>query len=714
MSSVALKIYGMDCAEEVTVLKKELLPVPGVKNLDFDVLNGKMLVSYDEAKIGTQALLDAVKKTGMRAELYSESRAIEEHGSLWERWGRTTFTTLSGVFLMGGFALHSTLVGVSAAITEGEAPIPLAAKILYLLALILGAWFVLPKAWLSLKRFRPDMNLLMTVAVFGALGIGEWFEAATVAFLFAFSLALESWSVSRARKAIAALMELAPLKARVIDAQGNEREIDAGIISVGTRILVKPGEKIPLDGKVLSGSSSVNQAPITGESLPVNKVVGDEVFAGSINEEGAIEVETVKPASESTLSKIIKLVQEAQSKRSASEQWVEKFARYYTPAIMVLAIAVAVIPPLIFGLLWEKWFYEALVLLVIACPCALVISTPVSIVSSLVAAAKNGVLIKGGTYVEIPARLRVIAMDKTGTLTEGKPQVDTLVPLSGHSEDELLGIATAIEKRSEHPLAQAIVRYAASRNINPPAVENYSAIKGKGATATLNGKSVWVGSHRYLEETGKETPEMHKKLEELSSGGRSVVVIGEEDHVCGFITLADKVRPDAKETVRQLKEAGVERIVMLTGDNTPTALSIAKLTGVDEVRAELLPEDKVSVIEELVAKYQMVAMVGDGVNDAPALARSSLGIAMGAGGSDAALETADIALMKDELSRLPWLVSHSKRTLRTIRQNIFASLGVKALFMVLTLLGHASLWMAIAADMGVSLFVVMNALRLLR
>lgn len=714
MGSVALKIYGMDCAEEVAILKKELSPIPGLKTIDFDVLNGKMLVTYDEEKLSAETLIEVVKKTGMRAEFYSESRAIEQYGSFWERWGRTILTTLSGAFLIGGFAAHSALVGVVVAVTEGEAPMPVAAKILYLLALILGAWFVLPKAWLSLRRFRPDMNLLMTVAVFGALGIGEWFEAATVAFLFAFSLALESWSVSRARRAIAALMELAPLRARVIDDKGNEEEIDAGVVKVGTRILVKPGEKIPLDGKVLSGSSSVNQAPITGESLPVNKALGDEVFAGSINEEGAIEVETVKPASESTLSKIIKLVEEAQSKRSASEQWVEKFAKYYTPIIMALAIVVAVFPPLFFGSLWEKWFYEGLVLLVIACPCALVISTPVSIVSSLVAAAKNGVLIKGGTYVEIPARLRIIAMDKTGTLTEGKPVVDTLVPLSGHSEDELLTIATAIEKRSEHPLAQAIVRFAASRNINPPPVEGYSAIKGKGATATLRGRSVWAGSHRYLEERGKETPEMHSKLEELSAGGRSVVVIGEEDHVCGFITLADKVRADAKETIRLMKKAGIERIVMLTGDNSPTAHAIAKLAGVDEVRAELLPEDKVNVIEELVAQYQLVGMVGDGVNDAPALARSSLGIAMGAGGSDAALETADIALMKDELSRLPWLIHHSKRTLNTIRQNIFASLSVKAIFMIFTLLGHSSLWMAIAADMGVSLFVVANALRLLR
>lgn len=714
MASVALKIYGMDCAEEVAVLKNELSPISGVSSLDFDVLNGKLLVVYDERKMDTSALIQAVKTTGMRAELYSESRAIDEHGTFWEKWGRTTVTTLSGAFLLAGFLVQSALLGFRAALIDGESQIPLPAKTLYFVTITFGVWFVLPKAWLSLKRFRPDMNLLMSVAVFGALFIGEWFEAATVAFLFSFSLSLESWSVSRARKAIATLMELAPLKARVIDDKGNEREIDAGTVAVGSRILIKPGEKVPLDGKVLSGHSSVNQAPITGESLPVQKAVGDEVFAGSINEEGAIEVETMKPASESTLSKIIKLVQEAQSKRSASEQWVEKFARYYTPAVLVLAIAVAVIPPLLSSSLWEKWLYEALILLVIACPCALVISTPVSIVAALVSAAKNGVLIKGGIYVEIPAQLRVIAMDKTGTLTEGKPQVDTIVPLSGHSEDELLTIAAAIEKRSEHPLAQAIVRFAASRNINPAPVEGYSAILGKGATATLGEKSVWVGSHRYLKERGEETPEMHLQLKTLSSGGQSVVVIGEENHVCGFITLTDKVRADARETIMKLKKAGVERIVMLTGDNTPTANLIAKLTGVDEVHAELLPEDKVKIIEELVNQYMIVAMVGDGVNDAPALARSSLSIAMGAGGSDAALETADIVLMKDELSRIPWLVSHSRRTLTTIRQNIFASLGVKAIFVVLTLLGYASLWMAIASDMGVSLLVVANALRLVR
>jgi Cd2+/Zn2+-exporting ATPase len=411
------------------------------------------------------------------------------------------------------------------------------------------------------------------------------------------------------------------------------------------------------------------------------------------------------------ISQIIKMVREAQSKRSPSEQWVEQFAHYYTPAVMSLAVVVAVVPPLLGGS-WASWFYQALVLLVIACPCALVISTPVSIVAALVAAARNGVLVKGGVYVETPSRLKAIALDKTGTLTEGRPEVIRLAPLSGHDERELLQIATAIELRSEHPLAQAIVRHAAERAIRPAPVENYQAVKGKGATAMLDGRPVWVGSHRYLEERGHESPEMHRLLEELSAGGSSVVVVGEDGHVCGLIALADRLRPNAGQSVRELKAAGVEHVIMLTGDNQPTAEVIARQCGVDEFRAELLPQDKVAAMEDLVRRYGAVGMVGDGVNDAPALARSSLGIAMGAAGT-AAMETADIALMSDDLSRLPWLVHYSRRVLRVIRQNIFASLAVKALFVLLTFLGYASLWAAIAADMGMSLLVVFNSLRLL-
>lgn len=500
---------------------------------------------------------------------------------------------------------------------------------------------------------------------------------------------------------------------RIAGPNQQEQLFDVAAVPVGTRFIVRPGEKIPLDGKVAAGRTTVNQAPITGESMPVAKTVGDEVFAGTINEDGAIEVDSSKAASETTLSRIIKLVADAQSKRSPSEQWVEKFARYYTPAVLAMAAAVALLPPLISDH-WLAWIYEALVLLVIACPCALVISTPVSIVSAIVGAAKNGVLIKGGVYVELPARLQAIVLDKTGTLTAGRPEVTKLIPLSGHDEQELLSIAAAIERHSEHPLAKAVVRFAEQKGVEPGAVDDFQAIKGKGTVATLSGKPVWAGSHRYLEERSAETPEMHQALEGLASDGSSIIVIGEKNHVCGFISLADKLRPNARETVSALKEAGIKEVIMLTGDNQPTAQAIAKASGVDSFRAELMPEDKVAVVEELVKRYETVAMIGDGVNDAPALARASLGIAMGAVGTDAALETADIALMTDDLSRIPWLIHHARRTLAIIHQNIAASLAVKVVFVILTFLGHASLWAAIAADTGMSLLVVFNALRLLK
>ena len=727
METIAYKIHGMDCAEEVATLKKELGPMPGVQDLGFDILNAKMTVNFDSATIKPDDLQAAVKRTGMRAEPWSDNKLALRPPTFWEQRGRTLLTTASAILLALGFVVHTMISGVKAAVTEGQAGPPLAVILLYAGAMICGVWFVAPKAWFSLRRFRPDMNLLMVVAALGATVIGQWFEAATVAFLFALSILLEAWSVGRARRAVAALMALTPPKARVIhgaDAHGNdepkeshkgehEHMMDVADVPVGALVLVKPGEKFPLDGKVTKGQSSVNQAPITGESMPVPKSPGSDVFAGTVNGDGAVEFTTTKAAGDTTVAHIVKMVGEAQSNRAPSEQWVERFARYYTPAVMILAVAVMVLPPFLLGGTWSKWFYEGLVLLVIACPCALVISTPVSIVAALASAAKNGVLIKGGLYVEVPGRLRAIALDKTGTLTEGRPSVREIVPLSGHTEAELIEIAAAIEAQSEHPLARAVVAFAQAREIRPKPAQEYQAIQGKGASAVLDGKRVWIGSHRYLEERGQETPEMHEKLESLSSAGSSVVVIGNEEHVCGFIAVADQVRPAAKSAVAELRAAGIQFVVMLTGDNKGTGEAIGRETGVDEVKAELLPEDKVKAVEDLVGRYGQVAMIGDGVNDAPAMARATLGIAMGAAGTDAAIETADIALMSDDLSRLPWLIRHSRRALSIIRQNIVASLGVKAVFVVLTLLGHASLWAAIAADTGMSLLVVFNALRLL-
>ena len=692
--------------------------MPGVQELRFDILNAKMTVTYAEKEIKPDALQAAVKRTGMSAELWDEKIGSVQPTTLWVRQGRSFLTTASGVLVAFGFATHGLTAGLGAAISEAETSIPPTVKLLYAAAVVGGVWFVLPKAWLAFRRLRPDMNLLMVVAVSGAIAIGQWFEAATVAFLFALSNLLEAWSVARARRAVAALMALTPPKARVIhDAEGrgeHEHLMDVADVTVGSTVLVKPGEKFPLDGKIIKGQTSANQAPITGESMPVSKAVGDDVFAGTINGDGTVEFATTKAASDTTVARIIKMVGEAQSRRSPSEQWVEKFARYYTPTVMALALAVIVGPPLFFDGVWSKWFYEGLVLLVIACPCALVISTPVSIVAALASAAKNGVLIKGGLFVELPAHLRAVAMDKTGTLTEGKPSVREIVPLSGHTEPELMEIAAAIESKSEHPLARAVMTHAESLGVRPQRADDFQVIKGKGATAVLNGKPVWIGSHRYLEERGQETPEMHEKLESLSSAGSSVVVIGNNEHVCGFIAVADRMRSNAKATISDLRAAGIEHIVMLTGDNRGTAEAISRETRIDEVKAELLPEEKVKAVEDLVSRYKYVAMIGDGVNDAPAMACATLGIAMGAAGTDAAIETADIALMSDDLSKLPWLIHHSRRTLRTIRINIAASLAVKAVFVVLTLLARATLWGAIAADTGVSLLVVLNALRLLR
>jgi Cd2+/Zn2+-exporting ATPase len=715
------KIRGMDCAEEIAVLKREVGPlVGGEDRLGFDLLKAKMTVLSPPQGLSDQEVVQAVERTGMGAQVWREGSEEVEREGVWQRRGRTILAALSGLATLAGFVTHAVLAGgISRALgSEGmgvaEAGVPWAARIFYLLAILAGVWTVAPKAWFALRRLRPDMNLLMTIAVLGAVAIGEWFEGATVAFLFAVSLALESWSVGRARRAVAALLDLSPATARLLRPDGSEAEVPAGEVEVGARFVVRPGERMPLDGRVAGGSSEVNQAPITGESTPVPKQVGDEIFAGTINGDGALEVESTKRAEDTTLAHIIRMVEEAQSRKAPSEQWVERFARFYTPVVMGLALAVLLIPPLAFGGAWSDWVYRALVLLVIACPCALVISTPVSIVAALTSAAGHGVLVKGGLFIEAPARLRAVALDKTGTLTWGRPSVVEVIPLAGHNERELLERLGALEARSEHPLARAILAYAKDRGIDVRPAEDFKILQGKGATGRFDGREYWLGSHRYLEERGQETPEIHQRLESMSQAGRSAVVVGNEDHVCGLIAVADAVREESRGAVQALREAGIETVVMLTGDNKGTAEAIGKETGIDEVRAELLPAEKVAAIDQLVARYGQVAMIGDGVNDAPAMARATLSVAMGAAGSDAAIETADVALMSDDLSKLPWLIRHSRRTLSVIRQNIAFSLAIKAVFVLLTFGGYSSLWAAIAADMGASLLVVFNGLRLLR
>ena len=713
------KIHGMDCAEEVASLRREVGPVVGGEsNLAFDVLNGRMTVTNPGTDLPTLSVVRAVERTGMRAEVWEAASEDPAPGRGRLREGRTIATVASGVFLLGGFIGHAILAGLGPALglaeTAGVHAVPALAITLYALGIGSGAWFILPRAWAALRRLRPDMNLLMTIAVLGAAAIGEWFEAATVSFLFAVSLSLESWSVARARRAIAALMAFTPPTVTVLREDGGEETVPPERVPVGGRFLVRPGERIALDGTVLGGTGAVNQAPITGESAPVLKSVGAQVFAGTVNGDGALEIESTRPAADTVVARIVRMVEEAGARRAPSEVWVDRFARVYTPAVMILAASVLLVPPLLFGGLWQEWLYRALVLLVIGCPCALVISTPVSIVSALAAASRHGVLVKGGAFIEAPAHLRAIALDKTGTLTTGVPGVATVVSMNGHTEAEVLALAAAIESRSEHPLAAAIVGYARERGGEFAPAQDVTVLRGKGATGVIDGTRYWVGSHRYADERGQGNHGLCERMDAMAAAGGTIVVIGNDDHVCGLIGLRDAVRPGIRAVLDDLREVGVRKIVMLTGDNQATASVVGAETGVDEVRAELLPEDKVAAVESLVAEFGAVAMVGDGVNDAPAMARATLGIAMGAVGSDAAIETADIALMADDLAKLPWLIRHSRRTLVIIRQNIGFSLAIKGLFTVLTFVGVASLWGAIAADMGASLLVVMNGLRLLR
>lgn len=707
--SIRLRIHGMDCVEEVTLLKRELVPlVEDESRLSFDLLSGTLTVDTAELKVRADDVLRAVARTGLAAEVWTpegEMDVAQQARTLDRR--RAIATIVSGLFGLAGLLL--SLLSAS----QGEA-VPRAAVVCYLIGIVAGLWLVAPKAWRSASTLRPDMNLLMSVAVVGAVLIGEWFEGATVAFLFSLSLLLEAWSVGRARRAISSLLDLSPPMAHCRESSDQLRDVPPADVPVGATVVVRPGEKIPLDGRVLEGTGGVNQAPITGESVPVEKSVGDEVFAGSINGDGLLEIETTKAAGDTTLAQIIRMVGQASSKRAPAEQWVEKFAAVYTPAVMGLALLFVFIPPLLFSEPWSDWFYRSLVLLVIACPCALVISTPVSVVAALASAARHGVLIKGGVFVELPGKLRAIAMDKTGTLTLGAPEVVALIPLAGQSEAELLRHAAALEVNSNHPLARAIIDEAQRRGLTVDPATSFEAIPGQGATGLVEGQASWIGSHRLLKARQQAAPDVEQRLIELEEAGQTVVVLGAGEGVQGLIALADAIRPETRSSIDELHELGVAPIVMLTGDNDNTARAIARQSGIDEVHASLSPEEKYEAVERLVADHEPVAMVGDGVNDAPALARASLGLAMGAAGSDAAIETADIALMSDDLSKLPWLVRHSRRALRIIQQNIAFSLAIKAAFVVLTFAGFASLWAAIAADMGASLLVIANGLRLLK
>lgn len=628
-----------------------------------------------------------------------------EHGS---NRAETVSLIVSGV--LAGLAVGLHLLAKDATMAVAS---------LSLAAMAAGGWFLLPKAWRAIRRLRPDINLLVVIAAIGACVVGEWVEAATVVFLFGVAEWLEGWADRRARRATEALLEIAPKRATV-KRDGKTVEVPVEEVKVGEIFTVKSAMNIPLDGEVLAGESAVNQAPITGESVPVEKKQGDPVFAGTVNGEGSLEVKATKTAGDSTLARIIRLVKEAQEQKAPSQRFVDVFARYYTPAVTVAALLIFLVPPLALHGDWNTWLYRACVLLIIACPCALVISTPVSIVAGLTALAKRGVLVKGGAHLEAVGRIKALALDKTGTITEGKPRVRSVTRIAQVSEEEIVRIAAAIDDHSSHPLATAVVAYAHEKKIEFKRAENYQARSGRGAEAVIDGHPHFVGNHRFTHELGVCSPEIETKLGEVESRGESVVVVGHRPHdgckgeVLGVLAVGDTVRANAKEAIAGLHAAGVEKIVMLSGDNQRTASSIAKQVGIDEAKGDLLPDDKVAEVKQLRAAHTVVGMVGDGVNDAPAMATATLGIAMGAAGTDAAIETADIALMKDDLGKIAETIRLGRRTMGIVRFNIGFALSLKALFLILTLLGHASLWLAIMADTGATLLVVANALRLLR
>ena len=693
-----LIIPEMDCSEEEQLVEKALGGLDGLLGLQIHVVTQKVILQHDPQMLPLERIVQRLAEFGLHA------RAVQggqERRAGWRRHIATWSTAAAGLF---------TALGLILPLVGGD---PWLAKLFLGLAIAIGGWPVARKGIAAARHGALDMNVLMMVAVTGALFIDAWGEGAMVVFLFALAQELERRSMDRARRAVQALMELAPPTARVLR-DGREIELPVEQVRLGDLFRLRPGDKVPLDGEVVDGHSAVDQAPITGESIPVEKAPGDTLYAGSINQQGSLDVRVTHLAGDTTLAQIGRLIEQAQSARAPAQAFVERFARYYTPAVIVIAVLVAAVPPLLLGLPFDTWFYRALVLLVIACPCALVISTPVAVVSGLARGARAGVLIKGGIHLENAGHLTTLAFDKTGTLTEGRPRVEQIEALADTPTERVLQVAATLESRSEHPLARAVMERAREQGIDPLPVDRFQSLTGLGVEATIDGEGYLLGNHRLFEERGLCSPEIESWLERWEQEGRTVVIVGSTTQVLGLIGIADQIRPEAPSALQQLRRLGVENLVMLTGDNRGTARAIAERLGIDQYRAELLPVDKVSAVQELVRQSGHVGMVGDGVNDAPAMASANIGIAMGAAGTDAALETADLVLMSDDLNRLPFAIRLSRATLGTIRQNIAVALGLKALFLVLAIGGWATLWMAVFADTGASVLVVLNSLRLLK
>lgn len=709
-ASCLLRVQGLDCPVEAEALSAALKDAPGVLGLSFDLAQGAMAVDYDTSTASPDSVIREVKaRAGMSATMITAlEEAPQPFGrSLWHetlsRWG---MVAVSGLTLLA-----------AALIPVLGAPDWLG-RLFYGLSVLAGGIELFPKAVRGLRSFRLDIHVLMALAVSGALVLGQWDEAATIAFLFGLSELLEGLSLERARRAVRSLLEVAPVSAELIGPDGSVRVVRPDVLGKGDRVRIRSGEKIPVDGVVVDGRSSVDQKAVTGESVPVLREPGDPVFAGTVNGEGALDVEASGPVGDALISRVIAQVREAQVARAPVERRIASFARWYTPLVVALALGTMLVPPLAHLVAgsapgWLAWFSKGLVVLVIACPCALVIATPVAVVSALASAARHGVLVKGGQYLEEVGRLKALAFDKTGTLTRGEPDVVEVVPTGSEGDEDLLRIAAALGDRGGHVLGRAIARHARERRLDVPQADDYTAYPGLGARGRVGAVPYHMGSHRYLDESGLCPPEFHTRLGQAEKEVGTAVAISAPNGPMGWIHLSDSPRAEAAHVLAELAKLGV-RTVMLTGDNIGAATAIARQLGMDEHRAGLLPHDKVSAVAELDERHGPTGMVGDGVNDAPALAAAQVSIALGGISSGAAIESADIILMADDLTALPWIIRHSRRTLRLIRENIVLALATKVLVLGLAVFGVAGLWMAIGADVGTSLLVVLNALRLLR
>ncbi|WP_201289547.1 heavy metal translocating P-type ATPase [Halobaculum saliterrae] len=749
LESVTLSVPEMDCASCAGKVTGALEAVDGVRDLDAHPTTGRVHLGFDPDATTLAAVVSAVESAGYEV----ASTSLDADGdagdgderSVW-RSRRAYATYLAGVLTGIGLVLANPLASADAgpavdlfgrAVRVGD--------IAYLAAVAVGGVPVFRNGYYSLRGRSLDIDLLMSVAILGAVAAGVgfdeplYFEAATLTTLFSVSELLEGAAMDRARDSLRELMELSPTEATVLR-DGEEDVVPAEAVAVGETVVVRPGERVPRDGTVADGTSAVNQAPVTGESVPVDKAPGDEVFAGTIVEGGYLEVEVTTEAGEDTLSQVVDMVEAAQGERSEREQFVERFASYYTPVVVGFALILALGPPLAVGAAWDTYVLYGLTLLVLACPCAFVISTPVTVVSGITAAARNGVLIKGGTHLEAMGDVEAVAFDKTGTLTKGELTVTDVIPLGDNSEADVLRCARGLELRSEHPIGDAIVDRAEAADVDDRAVDDFEAVTGKGVRANLDGTPHYAGKPGLFDELGFDLSHVHAATDggvvtrtsrtmcernncldllsdtvpELQAEGKTVVLVGTETDLEGVIAVADEVRPEARRTVERLREAGV-RTVMLTGDNERTARAVGREVGIDEVRAELLPDEKVEAVEGLLDEHDGVAMVGDGVNDAPALATATVGIAMGAAGTDTALETADVALLADDLSTLPYLRTLAERANAVIRQNVWTSLAAKAVLAAAVPFGLVPIWFAVlAGDAGMTVGVTGNASRLAR